>query len=671
MCCVPLPWICTAPCPTLPPLTNGSISYNPTTNMATYSCVTGYTISGATPITCTSDGTTSAGTWSPTPPTVICTIVTCPVLTSPTNGALSTTSQDYLTVVIYSCDTGYIFTGNSGSARTCQATGLWSEEVETCPPVDCGSLGHPSNGTTFNRVATYTCTSGYMISGATNTRTCQATGSWSPSQPTCEPVDCNDLPDPSNGAVSTSSGTTFRMTATYTCNSRYLLIGDTSRTCQATGWSDNAPTCLLTCFDLGNQANSDISYNGGTSNLRPPDTVAIYTCVNGYKIDGTASDTMITRSCHTNGLWSGTTPSCELICPTFPNPTNGVIQYSDSIIPRATASTASYSCTAGYLFSGTAMRTCTTSGWSNSTTPTCTATCDDLTVPNNGTISYNPISSPRLVGAVSTHSCAVTGYQPSNGPDRVCQSDRMWSGGVITCQIISCGSLSISNGAVDTSSGVTFGNTATYSCNGGHILVGSNTRTCEANGNWSPGAPTCLAIQVVISPSGIPMAGQSFSLTCSLTGGASLQPTLSYQWTREGGSLMPSTATLNFDSLYLSDAGQYSCQVILTSSQLEGEHTVAAHYTIEFMSMHIQIRLEGITNCRVYTEQDAGMKTDDITNSLTQGIESQCACGFNSSLVLNPFIICFDDSPSHVTYRAVLTGTESISTIQLARLMEQ
>ncbi len=43
------------------------ISYDPTTNMATYTCVTGYTISGATPITCMSDGTTSAGAWSPTP----------------------------------------------------------------------------------------------------------------------------------------------------------------------------------------------------------------------------------------------------------------------------------------------------------------------------------------------------------------------------------------------------------------------------------------------------------------------------------------------------------------------------------------------------------------------------------------------------------------------------
>ena len=58
--------------------------------------------------------------------------------------------------------------------------------------VDCGSLDAPSNGavstssgTTFNRVATYTCITGYMISGTTNTRTCQATGSWNPAPPTC------------------------------------------------------------------------------------------------------------------------------------------------------------------------------------------------------------------------------------------------------------------------------------------------------------------------------------------------------------------------------------------------------------------------------------------------------------------------------------------------------
>ncbi len=57
--------------------------------------------------------------------------------------------------------------------------------------VNCGSLGNPTNGavstfsgTTFNQVATYSCIPGYMISGAT-TRTCQASGSWSPAPPTC------------------------------------------------------------------------------------------------------------------------------------------------------------------------------------------------------------------------------------------------------------------------------------------------------------------------------------------------------------------------------------------------------------------------------------------------------------------------------------------------------
>ncbi len=57
-------------------------------------------------------------------------------------------------------------------------------------------------------------------------------------------VDCGDLTDPSNGAVDTSSGTTFMMNATYICNTGYTLVGTVTRTCQAnTMWSLTAPTC--------------------------------------------------------------------------------------------------------------------------------------------------------------------------------------------------------------------------------------------------------------------------------------------------------------------------------------------------------------------------------------------------------------------------------------------
>ena len=56
-------------------------------------------------------------------------------------------------------------------------------------------------------------------------------------------VDCGTLTDPLNGQV-TLTATTFMSTATYSCNSGYTLSGSTTRTCEANGtWSDTAPTC--------------------------------------------------------------------------------------------------------------------------------------------------------------------------------------------------------------------------------------------------------------------------------------------------------------------------------------------------------------------------------------------------------------------------------------------
>ena len=67
-------------------------------------------------------------------------------------------------------------------------------------------------------------------------------------------VDCGSLDAPSNGAVDTSSGTTFMMTATYTCDTGYSIVGSQSRTCGASGtsgattltdgvWSPAEPVC--------------------------------------------------------------------------------------------------------------------------------------------------------------------------------------------------------------------------------------------------------------------------------------------------------------------------------------------------------------------------------------------------------------------------------------------
>ena len=57
-------------------------------------------------------------------------------------------------------------------------------------------------------------------------------------------VDCGNLTDPANARVTLNGTTTFGQTATYSCNTGYNLVGDSTRTCQATGeWSRSSPTC--------------------------------------------------------------------------------------------------------------------------------------------------------------------------------------------------------------------------------------------------------------------------------------------------------------------------------------------------------------------------------------------------------------------------------------------
>ena len=57
-------------------------------------------------------------------------------------------------------------------------------------------------------------------------------------------VDCGTLTNPTNGQVSHTGRTTFEQTAAYSCDTGYILVGNSNRTCQATGmWSGRAPTC--------------------------------------------------------------------------------------------------------------------------------------------------------------------------------------------------------------------------------------------------------------------------------------------------------------------------------------------------------------------------------------------------------------------------------------------
>ena len=133
--------------------------------------------------------------------------------------------------------------------------------------------------------AFYRCLSGYERAGA-RIRTCEISGEWEPEVPVCQrkqlcvyqwlstyckiyygyfisvyrslysttqfcffsmavprAIQCSALSDPAFGSV-VLTGRKVGSTATYSCNSGYVLDGSSLRVCQQDGqWSGEAPTC--------------------------------------------------------------------------------------------------------------------------------------------------------------------------------------------------------------------------------------------------------------------------------------------------------------------------------------------------------------------------------------------------------------------------------------------
>jgi Notch-like protein len=157
----------------------------------------------------------------------------CPILPEPTNGGVTVTNQGVGGVATYTCDAG--FERQGAAPRTCGSDGNWSGSAPTCVPAQgaCASAPCMHGGV---------CTPG---SGSNFTCDCTGTGY---TGTTCQtPVNCGGLGTITNGTISTSppSSTTFGTTATYACNTGYMLSGSATRTCQANAtWSGTAPTCV-------------------------------------------------------------------------------------------------------------------------------------------------------------------------------------------------------------------------------------------------------------------------------------------------------------------------------------------------------------------------------------------------------------------------------------------
>ena len=95
---------------------------------------------------------------------------------------------------------------------------------------------------------------------------------------------------------------------------------------------------------------------------------------------------------------------------------------------------------------------------------------------------------------------------------------------------------------------------------------------------------------LVITTSGSPIEGQTYSLTCDLMGDESLDATESFKWDRtptpKNSTLQ--TATLSFTALTVADAGNYTCNNTITSPYLISSRTNTQMATVRVLGMMLQ-----------------------------------------------------------------------------------
>ncbi|XP_053399292.1 CUB and sushi domain-containing protein 3-like [Mercenaria mercenaria] len=444
-------------CETLPSVVGGDveISTDGEQTQAVFACDLGFTLSGQTTLSCRTDGT-----WDFTQPEC----VSCPALADPANGQVNQSTTGQVSVAKFSCVDGYYLDGNE--ILTCLESGTWDNVSPTCicdPPEDLmnGAYILSNDGMSV----TYTCDVNYTLNGTT-IRTCSNNGNgWDGVTPTC--YKCDDLSEHENGTISTETDGVSTST-TFTCAEGHSLSGSSVLQCLPDGtWDAGQPSCKK-CEDIETPNNGSLTFtSNGTS------TLAEYSCDVGFSVSGS-----VEMYCAADGTWTGDIPSC-VSCPMIET-----LEYGDvTVTSNGSVTIATYSCVQDYSLLGDAVRTCTSSGAWESTTPTCV--CSTFVEPSDGDIVISEN------GTQATYSCG-TGFTLSGDVHQTCGVVTSVGDTVLTPPTcIMCESISTSTGVTFELSTDGSQTIATFQCPTGYTMVGTSNLTCRTDGSWDISPPTC------------------------------------------------------------------------------------------------------------------------------------------------------------------------------------
>ncbi|EGD79911.1 hypothetical protein PTSG_10194 [Salpingoeca rosetta] len=467
-----------------------------------------------------------------------CVGTTCDVPPSSSNTAVSVSNDGiYPSTATYTCSAGYELQGSN--TLTCSVSGDWEGDVPQCVGVECDGI-HVDNGIVtpsgtinYPKVAAFSCSTGYVLMGATSAQ-CQADGTWSSPAPTCVGRLCTLLDTPNHGSVSYTNNRQYPSTATYTCQAGYELsdTGDAQRSCIASsgGFGGTAPSCVgVLCNPLGDPQNGHLRLS--STPARYPAT-AEFSCVPGYELVGQAQ-----LSCKTDKTWSAPAPTCRGVLCTAPSIDHAQVSATSGRYPAD----ASVTCAPGYGLVGASTLSCRTDGtWgelpscqlcpANSYAPSPTqpcASCPSGTSTNGqtGATKCECIAGHEPSGDGSTCvPCQANHFKPDFGSVscQQCQSGFQTENGDFTrCVGVPCDPVrDIENGDPENTMMHRYPATVSYECDTGFQLVGDvSSITCQTDGTWSA-LPSCTYIcgdDLVVDGEECDDGGHNKTVGCSST----------------------------------------------------------------------------------------------------------------------------------------------------------
>ncbi|KAM6968265.1 CUB and sushi domain-containing protein 3-like [Aplochiton taeniatus] len=344
----------------------------------------------------------------------------------------------------------------------------------------------------LNSVVRWACDRGYKLVGrasAVCTKTPHGYYGWDSPVPACQAVSCGVPAAPLNGGV-LAADYSVGTRVTYFCNNGYRLSSKelTSTVCQADGtWSNlnKIPRCtVMVCPSLSSFSLDHGKWRIVNGSHYEYKTKIIFTCNPGYYREGPAQ-----IECLANGVWSWKSerPRCKIIsCGELPTPPNGKKIGTQS----AFGSSAIFSCGAGFVLVGPAVRECLLSGlWSGLETHCLAGHCG---IPEH-------IVNGQVIGENFGYRDTVVyqcnpGFRLIGSSVRICQQDHNWSGLLPACISVTCGHPGSPIYGRTTGDGYNYNDAVRFSCNKGYTLEGPSGAQCQANRQWSQQPPTCRVV---------------------------------------------------------------------------------------------------------------------------------------------------------------------------------